>query len=210
MIQEHIQQSIDNAVAGKSNLTQEILNIRGFSTPTIRHLFNNLCNIEGNYLEIGLYCGASFVSAFNDGCNCIGIENHFQDFGEGFELVAQELKDNINTFSGRAKDVKVHYDDCFTMDKSVLPKIDILYYDGFHGFDETAKSLPAFIDNLADKAIVLYDDVSWKQVWQGIDKALFDLKDKIEIEKCWSLRGYYPENDAVWWNGLNVYLINKK
>ncbi len=37
--QEFIQQAVDNAVAGKSNLTPEILAVQGFSTPTIRRLF---------------------------------------------------------------------------------------------------------------------------------------------------------------------------
>src|SRR3990167_3448311 len=212
MTSEHIENSISKALKGELNLTQEILNIRGFSTATIRCLFNCLCDTAESitYLEVGLFAGASFCSSFNKNCTSIGIEDHSQDFSAGFDQVKKELKENVDKFSDKAKEVHVHYVDCFKMDKSVLPKIDILYYDGEHSFENTAKSLPAFIDVVADKAIVIYDDVSWTPVWQGIDKALSDLKDKIKVEKVWVLRGYYPENDSIWWNGINIYLINKK
>jgi hypothetical protein len=208
---EHIQTSIDNALAGKSNLTEDILKVAGFSTPTIRHLFNNLCNIEGTYLEIGLFCGASFTSSFNPNCVSIGVEDHSQDFSAGFESVKQQLKDNVDRFSDRAKEVQIHYTDCFTMDKSVLPdNIDIYCYDAEHSTESTAKSLPYFVDKMADTFCLILDDINWAMVSDGIDIALNELKDKIEIEKVWVLRGYHLQNDSIWHNGLKVYLIKKK
>ncbi|HEY6435054.1 MAG TPA: hypothetical protein VIY47_00565, partial [Ignavibacteriaceae bacterium] len=60
MTVEHIEKSIADALAGKSSLTEDILNIRGFSPATIRRLFNNLCDTGSpvTYLEVGLFCGA--------------------------------------------------------------------------------------------------------------------------------------------------------
>ncbi len=209
--QEHIQCSIDNAIAGESNLTEDILKVQGFSTPTIRHLFNNLCNIDGTYLEIGLFCGASFTSSFNHNCVSIGVEDHSQDFSAGFDEVKKQLKDNVEQFKDRAKKVEVHYADCFSMDKSILPdNIDIYSYDAEHSLESTAKSLPYFLDKMADKFCLILDDINWQMVSDGIDIALTELKDKIEIEKVWVLRGYNLQNDSVWHNGVKVYLINKK
>lgn len=207
---EHIEKSIENALAGKSNLTQDILNVRGFSTPTIRHLFNNLCDIDGTYLEVGLFCGASFCSSFNPNCTSIGVEDHSQDFSAGFELVKQELKENVDRFSERAKEVYVHYVDCFSMDKSVLPKIDIYSFDGFHSEETQAKALPYFLDNMADRFIWIVDDYNWDYVASGTNIGLQSLSDKIEVEKAWVLRGYHLNNDPIWHNGIVIYLIKKK
>ena len=209
---EHIEKSIADAVAGKSNLTPELLSIRGFSTPTIRMLFNNLCNTGKpiTYLEIGLFCGASFCASFNENCTSVGVEDHSQDFSEGFDKVKQELKDNVEAFSGRGNDVKVHYADCFNMDKSVLPKIDIYSFDGFHSFDTQYKALPEFLDYMKDKFVFLCDDYSWGYVKEGTDKAMYDLtlSGKIKIEAKWVL-GEGCHNHPIWHNSVAVYLINK-
>lgn len=211
MTSQHIQESIDKALKGESSLTQDQLSVRGFSTPTIRHLFSNLCNIEGTYLEIGLFCGATFVSSFNSKLTSIGIEDHSQDFSEGFELVKKELKENIDKFSGNAKEVQVHYADCFAMDKSLLPdNIDIYFFDGFHSFETQFKALPSFLDKMANKFIWVVDDLNWPYVSEGTNAALKGLEDKIDVEGCWILRGYHLNNDSVWHNGIGLYLINKK
>lgn len=208
---DHIQQSIDNALAGKSNLTDDMFGIRGFSTPTIRSLFNNLCNTEEqiNYLEIGLFCGATFCSSFNKNCTSIGIENHSQDFSAGFETVKQELIENVSCYANRAKDVKIYYDDCFEIDKSVLPKIDIYSFDGFHSFETQSKALPEFLNCMNDKFIFLVDDLTWNYVHDGTAAGFSVLKNKIEIEKSWVL-GYGYQDSPVWHNGIGVFLINKK
>lgn len=208
---EHIEKSIADAVNGKSNLDENVLGVRGFSTPTIRHLFNNLCNIEGKYLEIGLFCGASFCASFNKNCESIGVEDHSQDFSEGFDKVKKELKENVENFKDRAKEVTVHYADCYNMDKSVIPNdIDIYSYDGWHSEQHQRKALPEFIDKMSSKFIWIVDDINWDYVKSGTDLALSDLGDKIEIEGCWIQRGYHLQNDSVWHNGVAIYLINKK
>lgn len=208
---EHIQSSIDNALLGKSNLTPEILSVHGFSTPTIRHLFNNLCNIDGTYLEIGLFCGASFCSSFNSNCISIGVEDHSQDFSAGFEEVKKQLKENVEHFKDRAKEVNVHYADCFSMDKSILPdNIDIYFFDGFHSEETQASALPHFLDKMADRFIWVVDDYHWDYVASGTTLGLEQLKDKIQIDNKWLLSGQQVLNDAVWHNGLIILLISKK
>lgn len=123
---EHIQQSIQKALGGYPNLTDE-LSIRGFSTPTQRRLMANLCENASIYLEVGLYCGATFCSSFNKGLTAIGIENYSQDFS--VSTVKDELTENLSKFSDNAKEAKVYYEDCYKMDLSALPKnIDILYF----------------------------------------------------------------------------------
>lgn len=211
MTVEHIEKSIESALSGKSKLTQDILNIRGFSTPTIRHLFNNICNLEkGNYLEVGLFCGATFCSSFNEDTVSIGIENHSQDFSIGFDKVKEELEINFKKYSHKAKDAHVFYGDCFDESTLLYPfGFDVYFFDGFHSEETQSKALPYFLDNMANKFVFIVDDFSWSYVKDGTLKGFENLKDKIEIEKEWIL-GEGLQNSSVWHNGVAIYLINKK
>ena len=213
MTQSHIEKAIVDALSGTSGVDPEVLNVRGFSTRTIRELFHALCNREEptTYLEIGLFCGATFCSTFNKNTTCIGIENHSQDFSAGFDQVKLELKENVEKFKDKAKEVKVIYEDCFSIDKSILPdNIDIYFYDGWHSEEMQAKALPYFLDKMANKFIWVVDDANWDYVASGTNIGLSELQGKIEIEKVWTLRGYHLQNDPVWHNGVFIYLINKK
>lgn len=206
---QHIEESISKALAGQSNLTESELAVGGFSTQTMRHLFNNLCNIKGTYLEIGLWMGGTFVASFNKDLISIGIENYSQDFG--VVGVKDILETNIGKHVAKAKEVYTHFTDCFTMDLSLLPdNIDIFYYDGFHGEDAQAAALPTFIDKMANRFLFIVDDFSWAAVFNGTNKGLEFLKDKITVDNCWTLRGYHLENDPIWHNSVALYLISKK
>lgn len=210
MTVEHIENSIAKAIKGDSNLTESELAVGGFSTPTIRMLVNNICNLEnGTYLEVGLWMGGTFIASFNKGLTSIGIENYAQDFG--VVGVKDHLEKNIADHKHKAKDIQLHFEDCFAMDKSVLPDgIDIFCYDGEHSFENQARALPYFFDKLADRFIYLCDDFNWERVYLGTNKALADLSDKIEIEYCKVLRGYSLQDDPIFHNGIAIYLISKK
>lgn len=211
MTAEHIQQAIERATTLNSDISKDVLAIKGFSTPHIRTLVHEICKEADSYLEVGLFFGASFCASFNEGLTAIGVEDHSQDFSEGFEKVKQELKDNISKFSALAKDVVIHYEDCFKMSLDQLPDgIEVYNYDGWHSEDHQRKALPYFLDKMADRFVWLVDDINWDYVKSGTDLGLNDLKDKIEVEKCWILRGYHLQNDPVWHNGQAIYLINKK
>lgn len=209
---EHIENSINKALNGVSGIDQRVLHCRGFSTFTIRSLFNSLCNTGEpiTYLEVGLFCGATFCASFNKNTISIGIENHSQDFSAGFDQVKQELKDNVENLKELGKEVKVIYEDCFAMDKSVLPDdIDIYFFDGFHSEETQRKALPYFLDKMANRFIWVVDDANWDYVKEGTLNGLEELKDKIEIEKEWML-GENCHNHPIWHNGILIYLINKK
>lgn len=209
MTVEHINESIEKAIRGESNLTESELAVGGFSTPTMRHLFNNICNIDGTYLEVGLWMGGTFVASFNKGLISIGIENYAQDFG--VVGVKDILEANIDKHKERAKEIQLHFTDCFTIDKSLLPKnMDIFFYDGIHGEFEQSIALPKFLDNMADTFIFIVDDFNWPQVFKGTNTGLESLHDQITIKNCWTLRGYELENDHIWHNGAAIYLISKK
>lgn len=205
---EHITNSINNALAGVSKLDESVLNIKGFSTPTMRRLFNNLCDIEGFYLEVGLYCGATFCSSFNEHLFSIGIESFEQPFG--VNDVKEQLEANLKQHRSKAHDVEVIYANCFDMDKSQFPKFDIYFYDGEHSRESQAKALPSMIEHMADTFVFIVDDYNWDSVKEGTEMGLNQVKSQIEIVKDWKLRGINANDDEFWHNGLYIALINKK
>ncbi len=213
MTKEFIDRAINKAINGQSGIEEDILKIRGFSTPTLRAIYHAICDTGEpvTYLEAGLLFGASFCATFNKNVTAIGIEDHSQDFSEGFDQVKKELRENLDRFSGRANEVMVHYEDLFKIDKSLLPgNIDIYCYDAEHSYENTAKSLPFMFVKLSNKFILIYDDFNWQCVADGVNTGLSELNDKIEIEHHIVLRGYSLQNDPIYHNGLVIYIINKK
>lgn len=205
---KHIEQSIFNAVKGISNLTEYELNVKGFSTPTIRHLFNNLCNIDGQYLEVGLYCGATFCSSFNNNLISIGIEDFSQPFGN--DSVKEELEINVKNCSKNAKNVGIIDADCFSVNLNNLSgKFDIFFYDGEHSIESQARVLPYFLPFMKDEFIFIVDDFNWYDVSQGTLDGFFEIGEKIDIIKEWNLIGETPQDDPIWHNGIAIYLIRK-
>lgn len=206
----HIERSIRKALSGESNLTESQLSVRGFSTPTMRHLFNNICNFKNaKYLEVGLYCGGTFCSSFNKDTISVGIEDFSQDFG--VETVEPELKKNIQDNLDKAKAIKLIEGDCFMKDiLNEKYKFDVLFYDAEHSEENQAKALPFFLDKMADKFIYIIDDTNWPQVSAGVKTGIESLGDKIEIEHEWNLVGKSLNDDPIWHNGVKIYLIRKK
>lgn len=210
MTKEHIDISIEKALRGESNIDKDILSIRGFSTPTMRHLFNNLCNIDGcNYLEVGLYCGATFCSSFNKDTISVGIEDFSQDFG--VDTVKNELLSNIESNKSKSKSVKLIEGDCFS--DSILNenfKFNILFWDGEHSFDNQKKAVSHFLNYMDDTFILIIDDFSWEQVSKGTLDGLKSISDKINIINGRKIFGDRFNDDHVWHNGLYIALITKK
>ena len=207
---EHIDNSIQRALRLESNIDKSILDIRGFSTPTMRHLFNNICNVKNaKYLEIGLYCGATFCSSFNNETISVGIENFSQSFG--IDTVEQELKKNIQDNLFKSKAVKLIDDNCFK-DNVVNErfKFDILFYDAEHSEDNQAKALPFYLDKMSDTFIYIVDDTNWAQVSSGVKSGINSLKSKIDVIYEQNLIGSSFNDDTIWHNGVNIFLIKKK
>jgi GT2 family glycosyltransferase len=136
-----LQKCIDDALAGRSNINQEILRIDGMSSPTFRHLLNNVCKGQSiNYLECGAWKGSTVCSALSNNKNTQAfiIEN-FSQFVDK-ELVPTPdvhpkklLHSNLEQYA--TKNYKIIEEDFYNFDVKSLPKIDVFFYDG--GMDLT-------------------------------------------------------------------------
>lgn len=211
IVSNHISDSIKKALLGESCLDPEVLKIHGFSTPTMRHLFNNLCNIEGaTYLEIGTFCGATFCAAFNNNpIHAIGIDDFSQPFEE--KEVEKQLTENLERWKGTAKRVQFFNEPCFNMAGALLKNpVDIYFYDGEHSYDSQVRALTAFFDMMADRFIHIVDDTNWDDVSRGTADGLKALEPYVKVEQEWHLTGDVSRSDdKIWHNGVKIYLISK-
>ena len=209
---EHVDDSIARALRGESYLDPEVLKIHGFATPTMRHLFSNLCHIKGaTYLEIGTFCGATFVAAFNNNwIHAIGVDDFTQSFEE--TGVREQLHANVDEWKSTAAMVDFINFDCWQ--EPLMPlhhqSIDIYYYDGNHSFENQSRALPAFFDHLSNHFLFIVDDTNWKDVSMGTAAGFAALEGKVKIEQNWRLTGEQSSSDdPTWHNGLDIYLCSK-
>ncbi len=216
--QDHIEKSISDAKIGKSWMNPKCKDIKGFSTPTMRHLFNNLLRFDGprEYWEIGLWGGGTFCSAISNQDNlwAFGWDDYSQPFG--VDDIFQQLQRNVAEFApqeGNGNELHVINQDFFEWIKSPdlqFSKFDVGFYDGEHSRESTAKALVAMYPNAKDTFIYIVDDAAWDTVHLGLWDSLLQLEDDIDIVKMWELRGVKKQDDSVWHNGVDILLCQKR
>lgn len=215
MTPDHINNSIARALKGESGLDADVLKIHGFSTPTMRRLFNNLCNVDGIlYCECGLYCGASFIAAINNNpIRALGIEDFSQDFSR--KGVRDEFYANLNKWRNSCeRSIAIVEKDCFAVAEDLrvnnsLGFIDVLFYDAHHDFVPTSRALPAFFDLLADTFIYIVDDFNWDSVSGGTQIGFNALIGRFKPIQQWTLSGKRRQDDKIWHNGVSLFLCEK-
>lgn len=202
---KHIEESFKKAENNESKLPIEILRLRGHSGVKTRHLYNNLCGIDGiNYLELGLFTGSTFVSSL--------FQNNISATGVDLEI-KKEFRENVDNHKGW-DNVNLIEGDAFELDVSTLGKFDIYLYDGNHSKESHEKSLTYFIDCLNDSFIFIVDDWNWLGVREGTEDAINKLGLVINYEK--EIRttsdDTHPKikcQNSDWHNGICVYELTK-
>jgi hypothetical protein len=204
----HIEQSLQHALAKTSKLTETALSVQGFSTPTMRHLFNNLCSGVRKYLEVGVWLGGTATASVfnNNNVEATFIDNFSQDFSH--KGVLETLQSNLEMVRPESGPFTLFNEDCWKFDVSKLSGIDLFFFDGRHDFEDQRKALPYFLECMSNEFIFIVDDSTWVPVREGTKAGLDDLKGKITIKKQWLL--HPPHGDhPVWHNGVDIYLCEK-
>lgn len=211
---QHVDDSIAKATRHQSWIDESVLSLTGFATGVMRRMVSNICHLpKANpaYLEVGLFGGATFCAAMsnNPTLTAIGVENFSQPFGK--EGIRQELEANIEKYRLNARFAKLINSDCFTVRMAEIPlPIDVYYFDGEHSFESQAKALPYYFDALAPLFVFMVDDAHWSSVHEGTIAGFETLKDRVKIEKSWALDGVLPQDDPVFWNGMELFVCSKK
>lgn len=184
-------ESILRAENNQSKIPGHIAQLRGFSTPKIRHLLNNLCSFAPmNYLEIGSWSGSTFIPAcYENKVNAVSIDNYTQ-FGpeqcDGFDAQAEFQKNArqyLKSFSIWAQ----WNEDFMKIDPMLGGKPHVFFYDGPHDAEATQKGIEIFGKSANQPFILLVDDIELvPSVWEGTKAALnsFTIHQSKELKKA--------------------------
>lgn len=209
----HVEESLTKALAHQSWIDESVLRLKGFSTGVQRRLVSNLCHLpkfDPCYLEVGLFCGATFCAALNHSpyLTAVGVEDFSQDFGD--PEVRSQLLANLAIYSGQAKSATLVDADCFKWSKEELRQpVDVFYFDGEHSFASQASALPAFLDQLAPLFVFMVDDTNWTSVAEGTRQGFVTLKDRVQIERSWHLEDDRRQDGPNWHNGVDLFVCRK-
>jgi len=203
-----IETAFANAENYISKINKDIIDMHGMTGTKTRHFYNNLLNSEDvRYLEIGTWKGSSVCSAmFENTATVVCIDNFSEDWGH--PTFRDEFLKNFEKYKGSNNATFIE-GNCFQIDKSLIPKINIYMYDGNHSAENHYKALEYYYNVLDETFIYIVDDWNWVNVRTGTKNAIRDLKLNILYEK----EVLIPWNDELspknWHNGMYVCVLKK-
>jgi hypothetical protein len=215
----HIDESIHWGEMEVSKLTQDVMDIHGITSNKVRCFLNNICSIGGNYLEIGVFRGATFCSAiYGNDIHAIGLDNfaspNLMPMGVSQKLATylrqnievspqDDFINNIKRF-GNTDNVDVYKTDYTLFDYTMLPKLDIVFYDGDTRFHDQYVTLKKVVPQFNKQTILIMDDWNWNSGAFG----------KVVEEENLIITHYreiFTNNEDMdsFWNGLGIFLIER-
>jgi len=201
----YINKSIELAEAG---LPADIPIVEGLSSNKIRRLLNWLCSADDiNYLEIGVHRGSTFIPALwdNDAVGtCIDIWDSHWALKDAQRV---DLETNLEEWlPGRPVNIIEH--DMFTVDLTLIPpNVNVFFFDGPHDRDAQYQAFAYYDPVFADRFVALVDDWNNIESKEETRRAFKDLGYKVRAE--WELPGTPCRDEARWWNGLYVAMVEK-
>lgn len=203
---EHVVQSIRKAKKHKSKVGKFLIDIKGYSSPKIRHLLNNVLEIpEAVYLEIGVFTGSTFIPAVyhNKLKKAYCVDNWSQYVPKNPKRIfLQNIKEfNINKFL-------LIEEDCFQLNLSqIKEKVNVYLYDGPHDEVSQYKALEYYLPVLEDEFVFMVDDYDYIHIQEGTQKAIRNLGLEIKYENHLHSKGIYKDS---WWRGFYIAILKKK
>lgn len=197
-MKERIDKAIEKAYAKQSKLSDQILNMEGYSGKLFRHFLNVLCDDESTrYFEVGSWLGSTVISASYNNPGRYTANDNFSQFGG----TLSKLEENRNNLGGRFdiinKDNRlVTYDDLPT-------ELNIYFYDGAHGYDDHKNAVTQYLHSLSDTFILLVDD------WNGDNarNGTFDGIKEAGLTIVYERHQEAIEDKEGWWNGVGIFIL---
>lgn len=154
----------DTEPSFKDYLTQ-VKKMSGAGILTILNKCVSFIDEDKCYLEVGVHRGCTLIGAsLNNKAMCYGVDNfsghnHKIDCAP-FETIEEGLKDAINRLAKDnvkyfVKDYKDFFKDRVDIEGK---KVEVYFYDGDHGKENTYNGVKLALPLLADEAVILLDD----------------------------------------------------
>ena len=224
-----VQASLEMSQVDKDKLDEWIKKVDGASSNRLRGFINNLCGADNvNYLEIGVYKGATLMSAMasNHKTKAVGIENSMYDWRkpnpatipEGspcWPSMIRDLNYNLDkwaTTGGYVANAITVIEDSFqNVDYSKLPTFNICYLDIEH---INAATLDEFFTivypNLDKECVLIVSGVTNSIIMEELNKALLRHDDNFTIEYEFLEISASGSDSRNYWNGIRVLGLKRK
>jgi len=203
---ELIKECIAKAERGESKLEGAVLDIGGYTSPTIRHLLNNLGSLATSYMEIGVHRGSTFCSTIykNENIRQIFAVDNWSEFSEDPSVKAEFLE-NIR-FAANINGLWFSEIDCFDLNPEIINiSPDLYLYDGNHADWAQKKALTHFYEAFPKEMIFCVDDSSWDAVRKGTEIGISEC----EFEVLFEQHLFDGQEGGRYWNGFSIYLLKK-
>ena len=164
-----VRRAFDMAMEEQSRLQAPLFDVRGFSGRKFRMFLHNLCSIvpQPRYLEIGVFCGGSFIPAIYDNdVTATALDNWSW---EGANLTL--FKEYLAKFGGRAN-VNILEADFKTTGFTKIGSYNIMFYDGSHNENDQRDGVKLPVPAMDHDYIVIVDDWNWDHVRRGTFRGL--------------------------------------
>lgn len=202
-----VRSAFEAACLGQGKLTPEVFAVPGFSGRKIRLFFNNLMGSlpDPRYLEIGIFHGASFLSAiYRNKVAATGVDN-WSEYGGP----AASFYGNLAKLRGEGQALSILERNFRTIDYKALGPFNVMFYDGSHAEQDQYDGVILPAAALDANAVVLVDDWNWDHVRRATLAALRDAGRHVEysIEVRTTLDNKLPKVGGAgseWHNGLFI------
>jgi hypothetical protein len=181
-LQRLVRNALQQALAGLTKLTPEVLAITGPSGRKYRCFINNLVESlpTSRYLEIGSWAGSTLCSAiFGNSVEAVAIDNWSQ-FGGPSDKFFRHLAQ----FKGAAR-VSFLEQDFRRVDYESLGRnfgrFGLYLFDGPHSFSDQYDGIMLAQPALEQCYVQIVDDWNWKASREGTMKAIADLGLQIDF-----------------------------
>ena len=184
----------------KLKLIERERELFGLSSTRLRALLNNLCTPKGtNYLEIGVYRGATLISAVygNPTCKAIGIDNFRYDErepkrwaveGDIWHNMKSQLESNLARYDDPnvpvdLANIQIIQNNFEDVAWETLPKANLVFFDVTptneqHYETFFTKVLPA----LSTESVVVFSNYSNQKHAKDLEAMLAKHADKVEVQ----------------------------
>ena len=171
--------AINNSAHKTSNFNEDSFDISGLSSHRVRHLLNSICSNERiKYLEIGSYLGSTFCAAIeNNTVEAYAVDNWktsdlqpFENEKDVQKASYESFKINAKKYKGNSK-IRIINTDCKKLDlKDLNTKVNFVFYDGNHEYQEQLDCLEVIKNLVEDTFILILDDANFEGVVESAEQ----------------------------------------
>jgi len=203
---DFVASSIDSSERLLSQLSPDVLALKGMSSPKVRHLLNNLgAHPNTRYLEVGVWAGSTFISALYGNARTIIGADAIDNFSQ-FDGSRETFEANCRAHLGDRR-FNLHIHSFREVTPTLQPPINVYFYDGNHSALDQRDALLHFWPCLADEFVFVVDDWNCPDAKLGTQDGI--AKSECEVTKYWELPAAFNGDTQQWWNGLFVAVIHK-